>query len=194
MKFGKNILIYATADLLGRGIGFITSPFTTRLLTPEQYGVVPLLMAVWTTISLIQYGGMDWSYPFFRSQKSDELSKKEIMITSTYIATFSLLLVWAAFAIFGLFFPWLQNYANVKRIELLLFLLGLIPSALTGWYLFIKIFTSCIFLCSNYHTWKICWCCSSYTSYDNLCSRKSTYCLAYMYRICKCFSNYFVYK
>jgi O-antigen/teichoic acid export membrane protein len=94
-------------------------------------------MAVWTTISLIQYGGMDWSYPFFRSQKSDELSKKEIMITSTYIATFSLLLVWAAFAIFGLFFPWLQNYANVKRIELLLFLLGLIPSALTGWYLFI---------------------------------------------------------
>jgi O-antigen/teichoic acid export membrane protein len=135
MKLGRNMIIYASADLLGRSIGLIASPISTRLLTPEQYGAAPLLGAVWATIALFQYGGMDSAYPFFRSQAED--NQREIVVTSTVVATLSFGLVWLCFAGCGLIQPWLQTYAKVSQLELIFFLLGLVPGSLIGWYLYL---------------------------------------------------------
>lgn len=137
MKFGKNITIYAIADLLGRSIGLLVSPITTRLLTPEQYGAIPLLTAVWSVVALLQYAGMDWSYPFFKAQDKGNNQWKDILITSTVIATTSFIIIWIIFALVVLLSPILTNYANVTKFELLIFLLGLIPTVLTRWYLYI---------------------------------------------------------
>ena len=137
MKLGKNMIIYAGADLLGRSIGLITSPISTRLLTPDQYGACPLLTAVWSMVALAQYGGMDSAYPFFRAQDKDNQDEKNIFITSTCVATLSLLIVWGIFTLFAITSPWLQNYALVSKLELVLFLLSLVPTCLTGWYLYL---------------------------------------------------------
>lgn len=137
MRLGKNIVIYAIADLLGRAIGLITSPITTRLLTQEQYGAAPLLSAVWAVVALAQFGGMDWAYPFFRAQDTDGKQHDGILITATIVATASFFTVWLVFCLAALIGNRLEDYAGVTRLQLGLFLLGLIPATLTSWYLYI---------------------------------------------------------
>ncbi|WP_434685294.1 lipopolysaccharide biosynthesis protein [Pseudanabaena minima] len=135
MKLRKNLAIYAVSDLLGRSIGLIASPISTRLLTPQQYGAIGLLGAVWSTVALIQYGGMDSAYPFFSVHSKD--NKEQILSISTIIATISFFSLWIVFSTIGLIHPWLQNYAQINKLELFLFLLALIPSSLIGWYLYL---------------------------------------------------------
>lgn len=136
MRLGKNMAIYASADLLGRSIGLLTSPIMTRLLTPKQYGASPLLAAVWAMVVLAQYGGMDWAYPFFRSQDTEDKHQREILVTASIVATFSAFMVWGGFCLVAFVGPWFEDYAGVNKLELSLFLLGLAPAALTGWYLY----------------------------------------------------------
>jgi len=62
----RQFSLFAVADILGLGIGVLVSPITTRLLTPSQYGAVPILAAIWAVFSLMQYGGMDSAFPFFQ--------------------------------------------------------------------------------------------------------------------------------
>lgn len=135
MRFGKNIAIYAGADLLGRSIGLLTSPLTTRLLTPEQYGAFPLLSAIWGMVALAQYGGMDSAYPFFRAQPGN--SERKVIVSASIVATLSVAFICGSFVLLALSWPWLGNYAEVTRLELVLFLLGLAPNALIGWYLYL---------------------------------------------------------
>ena len=136
MRLAKNMAIYAGADLLGRSIGLLTSPITTHLLTPKQYGASPLLAAVWALVALAQFGGMDWAYPFFRAQDTEERNRGKILATASFVATVSALTIWAAFFLVASVGPWLEGYAAVDKRELVLFLLGLGPATLTGWYLY----------------------------------------------------------
>ncbi|MFX1491048.1 MAG: oligosaccharide flippase family protein [Promethearchaeota archaeon] len=129
--------IYAGADLLGRSIGLITSPIMTRLLTPAQYGAVPLLAAVWGLVALAQYGGMDWAYPFFRAQEARDKERQKILVTASFVATISVFMVWGVFSLVASVGTWLTSYAGINRLEMNLFLLGLAPLTLIGWYLYI---------------------------------------------------------
>lgn len=135
MSFTRNISIYAAADVLGAGIGLITSPISTRLLTQDQFGALPLLAAVWAVIALLQYAGMDWALPFFRSQ--NQYDSGRVLVVATTIAGLGGLLVWALFFAVNIMNPWLREYAEVSALELSLFLVGILPSSLLNWYLFI---------------------------------------------------------
>ena len=135
MNVNRNILIYAGADILAAAIGLVTSPIATRLLTQEQYGAIPLLTAVWAVVSLLQYAGMDWAYPYFRVRQ--EGNGRDVLTTSTMIATLGAILVWLIFTLFNLYFPWLKSYANVSSTELAVFLSTILPTSIIGWYLYI---------------------------------------------------------
>ncbi len=135
MSFTRNVAIYAAADVLGAGIGLITSPISTRLLTQEQYGALPLLSAVWAVIALIQYAGMDWAFPFFRSHRQHD--SKKVLVIATMLASIGGLLIWGLFLAANLLTPWLRDYAEVSTLELGLFLLGILPGTLLNWYLYI---------------------------------------------------------
>lgn len=135
MSFTRNVAIYAAADVLGAGIGLITSPISTRLLTQEQYGALPLLSAVWAVVALVQYGGMDWAFPFFRSQAQHGSAK--VLASATILASVGGLLVWGVFFVVNMLTPWLRDYAEVSTLELGLFLLGILPGTLLNWYLYI---------------------------------------------------------
>ncbi len=86
----RSLTWYAGSDFLGKAIGFLVSPLLTRLLTPHQYGVPALLASVWTVLALVQFGGMDWSFPFFRSHARERKDLSGILSTSTVIALGSL--------------------------------------------------------------------------------------------------------
>src|SRR6266571_1682248 len=133
MTLTRNITIYMIADILGSGIGLITSPVTTRLLTPEQYGATPLLMALWSVVALCQFGGMDWAFPFFRANRSAE--RESVTVTATIIATSSAMITFLLFSAVALLLPAVRDYAGVSTWEILAFLAGLLPMAIVSWYL-----------------------------------------------------------
>lgn len=128
---------YGVVDLIARMIGLITSPITTRLLTLSQYGAGPLLSAVWAPVALLQYGGMDSSYPYFRARTDDEAEAKNMLATATFVSSSFTLMLWSIFAVVGLYGFWLSEYASVTKFELFLFMMGVLPASLLYWFLYI---------------------------------------------------------
>lgn len=131
--FVRNIAIFSAVDIAGLGIGLLTSPITTRLLTVEQYGALPLLGAVWSIATIIQFAGMDSAYLLFRARGTHD--NRVLIATSTLVATATVILVWGLFCVFSLGSRWLSDYASVTRIELIAFLLSILPNALVAWHL-----------------------------------------------------------
>ena len=87
-KLRRDLLSYASVDLIARLISLVTSPITTRLLTLGQYGAGPLLYSFWTPISLFQFGGMDSAYPFFKAKLNDSEEDKKLLATATFASHF----------------------------------------------------------------------------------------------------------
>lgn len=133
MSFKKSLLTYGLVDVLSKAIGLITSPISTRLLTMSQYGAGPLLSAVWSPLSLAQYGGMDWAYPFFYARRQSDDDGRRLIASATVVAYVAVLIVWFVFLIFSVTSGWLANYASVTQGELTFFVLGLLPAALIYW-------------------------------------------------------------
>jgi len=131
--FLRNIAIFTLVDVVGLAVGVLTSPITTRLLTVEQYGALPLLGAVWSIFTIIQFAGMDTAYLFFRARGDHDNSV--LVATATLVASATAIVVWAAFCVSNLVYPWLSNYAGVTRIELAAFLVSILPTALMAWHL-----------------------------------------------------------
>lgn len=136
-KLGKDILTYGVIDLVARTIGLITSPITTRLLTLGQYGAGPMLSALWAPLALLQFGGMDSAYPFFKAKTDDPKDAERMLVTATYVSNFFMFLLWGIFSLFALHGVWLSKYAEVSELELLLFVLSILPSGLMGWMLYV---------------------------------------------------------
>jgi O-antigen/teichoic acid export membrane protein len=137
MRLGKNLIIYAGADLASKSIGLLTSPLLTRLLTPDQYGANALLIATWGTITWLQYGGMDNALPFFLAQNDQETHKKQVLVTSTFLTTFWCPIFVALCILAAMTTPYLRNLVGVSPLELGFFLLGVIPLGMMGWYLYL---------------------------------------------------------
>lgn len=136
-KFGKDMLTYAGADLLGSSIGLILSPIFTRLFTPAQYGAQAALAAVWGFVALAQYGGMDSAYPVFRARTDDPAARMRLRVTATLIALVSALVVSGAFVALGAATGALQAFANVGTAEVLAFAATLVPAAAMSWCLYL---------------------------------------------------------
>lgn len=133
MRFARNLAIFTIVDVAGMAVGLVTSPITTRLLTTEQYGAMPLLAAVWSIFIIFQFAGMDTVFGIFRARKG--IDQTAVMVTTTMIGGATVLTVWLLFSIVGFAGPWLADYASISKAELLPFLLGLLPTSLVAWHL-----------------------------------------------------------
>lgn len=137
MPLARNIIVFAVADLIAGSIGLLASPINTRLLTPEQYGAISLLAAVWAVVALLQFGGIDWAFPFFKAQKEYADRERDIIVTASIFSMLSLVVVWLVFGLITLSGSWLKEYAQINTIELILFLLALMPQGLVIWHLYV---------------------------------------------------------
>lgn len=135
--FLKNFLTYSLADILGKSILLILSPLLTRLLTPFQYGALPILTSIWAIISIIQYGGFDFAYQMFRAQTLDEREREKIRVTSTKMAWLFLIGFWLIFSVVTLSTDLLTEFAGITKLELLFFLLAIVPSSIAYWSVFV---------------------------------------------------------
>jgi O-antigen/teichoic acid export membrane protein len=137
VRFFKNLAAYSIADLLGKSILLLLSPILTRLLTHEQYGSIPLLAASWAILAVIQFGGFDFAFQMFRAQTIDEHERERIRITATVMSSAFLFVFWIGLAIFALTTDVVTSFAAVSKIELLFFLLAIIPASLAYWSIYV---------------------------------------------------------
>ena len=128
MKLFKNLLAYSIGDILGKGILIIISPILTRLLLPEEYGAMGLFAAIWGVLSVFQFGGMDASYQFFRTHTTDVNERNRIQVSATYVSIIAFFSIWTLFFLSSFYSEVILNYINISQENLLLLLLGLIPT------------------------------------------------------------------
>jgi O-antigen/teichoic acid export membrane protein len=142
-RFGRDMLVYAGADLLGSSIGLILSPLFTRLFSPEQYGAQAALAAIWGFVGLAQYGGMDSAYSFTRASVSDTDVRRRVLVTASFVAVVSALVVSGAFFAVSLATDWVTGFTGVSRGEVASFAFTLIPGAVMAWFLYVLRFERC---------------------------------------------------
>lgn len=135
-RFARGVFLLAAADLAGRSILFILSPVMTRLLTPAEYGSYALLLSLSYVLALVQYGGMDSAYPFFRASDRGE-NDRRILVTASVVASIAIVVVMSLTAIVGIATGWLPDFTGLGSVEVLLFIAGLLPAALSSWYLYL---------------------------------------------------------
>ena len=136
-RFGKDMVIYATADLLGSSIGLVLSPIFTRLFTPAQYGAQAALGAVWSFVALAQFGGMDSAFPVFRSRTADVEERRRLLVSASFVAVAAALIVSGAFGAVSVATRWVTGFAEVSRRDALSYALTLAPGAVMGWFLYL---------------------------------------------------------
>ena len=136
MSVRRDILTYAAADMTGMAIGLLVTPVSTRLLTPEQFGIAGLLTVVWGFISIARYGAMDFALPMFLAKPSNdaEAHRRSVLWSATNVATLSAIVLCAAFATVCASRPSALRLAEATPRELMIFAAGVLPAALVAWY------------------------------------------------------------
>jgi O-antigen/teichoic acid export membrane protein len=80
----KHTVIYSTADLLSKAVGFFLLPIYTRYLSPSDYGILELLSVSLTIIMILIQQGIQTS--FFRAYsfdyKDSEEERRDVISTS----------------------------------------------------------------------------------------------------------------
>ncbi|HEY6140023.1 MAG TPA: oligosaccharide flippase family protein [Thermoanaerobaculia bacterium] len=135
--FAHSAVLLAGSDLLGRAVLFLISPLLTRLLTPAQYGSYALLLSVAAVLALVQYGGMDAAFPFFRARAADHQAEERIVVTASVVVTASALVIALVACIVAAVTPPLRRLAQLSTTEMLIFCAALFPMAMSGWHQYV---------------------------------------------------------
>lgn len=132
MRFLRNFSTYAIADILGKSVLLLISPFLTRLLTPAQYGSLVLFNALWALVSVLQFIGMDAAFEIYRADTKDESKRALIQGSATRSVYLGFTVLWIVFFASSMTPP-VRNYLGINSTEALFLTLGLIPLFITYW-------------------------------------------------------------
>ncbi len=133
-KVFKNSAFYMLASLLPVAVGFLMLPVYTRYLTPDDYGVVALVLSLQSFLPLIMTLQIHSSISRFYFDYKDDNTKLKIFITTIMVATLTLSLIVLVLLfnyldeILSFIFPKTIGYNDI-------FLLGVFTS-------FVSVFTS----------------------------------------------------
>lgn len=95
----KHTIIYGLGGVISKAVGFLLIPVYTRYLSPNDYGVVAMVMIYITVLEIVLRLGVDSALFKAYFEEPDELSR------GTLVSTSFLFQVVAAVAIFALTFP-----------------------------------------------------------------------------------------
>jgi len=98
LKHGKN---YISADLFTKGLAFLSIPIFTRLLVPEDYGIVAIFTSFVTIFTIIYGLGIRGAIGRYYYEQTDDFDKY-------YGSNLIFILVWGLFLTLCLFFG--KNY------------------------------------------------------------------------------------
>jgi O-antigen/teichoic acid export membrane protein len=134
----KDSMAYGVASILSRFIGFLLMPLYTRILTPEDYGVLNIINITITLVTLFSVLGLDGATHIFYWDNTEEEKRKSVF-SSWYWSQLSISLVIAA-ALFAfsvrlslLLFK-SAEHANMFRLASLILITGILPSVVINWF------------------------------------------------------------
>ena len=136
MKTTRKLSLFAVSDIIGLAIGTVMSPITTRLLTPAQYGAIPVVSAIWVMFAVFQFGTMDYSFPFFSSHSS-KWGKGNVHLTSTRLSVIGASITWRMFGGWLIISGYGTQRAGLQAVEVVVYIVSLLPLILNGWQLYI---------------------------------------------------------
>lgn len=134
----KDSVAYGVASLLSRFIGFLLMPLYTRILTPEDYGVLNIINITITLVTLFAILGLDSSAHVFYWDSTEEKKRKSVfsswfwsqVVISIFIAlllfTFSKKLSHTLFNT--------VEHANKFKLSALILFTGILPSIIINWF------------------------------------------------------------
>lgn len=82
----QSVIVYTIGGLAEQLVGVLVSPLMTRLLSPDQYGVLGLIAAFFSTTALFRVAGMDSAFPYFRLRFAEAENLTVLRNTATYIS------------------------------------------------------------------------------------------------------------
>jgi len=106
-KTFKHTVIYGLGGLISHAVGFLLIPVYTRYLSPNDYGVVAMVMIYITVLEIVMRMGVDSALFKVYFEEKDEDSRRSLVTT-----TFLFQLV-AAGAIFALTFPFSDGLSDL---------------------------------------------------------------------------------
>jgi O-antigen/teichoic acid export membrane protein len=74
----KDSVAYGISSLLSRFIGFLLMPLYTRILTPEDYGVLNIINITITLVTLFAVLGLDSSAHVFYWDTTEDKKRKSV--------------------------------------------------------------------------------------------------------------------
>lgn len=134
-RLSENSLVYGLSGMLGRLIGFLLIPVYTRVLTPEDYGVLALIGLATTIIGMVYQMGFNGA--MIRYYNEYQESQRRVFLGSTFLfqmaatALASLAIVLLSGPICRALFgdASLARYLVVSMAGVWLSLIGNVPSA-----------------------------------------------------------------
>lgn len=134
----QSVIVYTIGGLAEQLVGVLVSPLMTRLLSPDQYGVLGLIAAFFSTTALFRVAGMDSAFPYFRLRFAKPENLTVLRSTATYVATAGLIITASGFLIGSLATDWLPAFFRIEGpLSITLIALWLFVSGINGWYLYI---------------------------------------------------------
>jgi len=130
--------VYGISSILGRAINFLLLPFYTRILSPEDYGVLNIINTTFTIIWLLAVMALDSAAFVYFHDKPEDRFRKSIFASwfwSQLVVAFLF-----AFLLFGFsgmlsngFFG-TQDYQYEFRLISILLLVNLLPNIIWNWF------------------------------------------------------------
>ncbi len=89
INIGKNAIIYGIPDIVAKAVGFVMIPIYTRFLTPEDYGIISMLMLLTSFVGMILPLGINSAFGRFYFDGKDEKEKNVVFSTALLFMTVS---------------------------------------------------------------------------------------------------------
>lgn len=130
-QFVKDSAVYGLTTILARGISFLLLPFYTRVLTPEDYGVIDILTVFAALVCLIAPLEISQALAIFYSDAQGETEKMRVASTALWFTTGAYVL----FALVGLIFsrPLTALMLDAPQ-RLTIFQVALLATSLQGFF------------------------------------------------------------
>jgi len=75
-RVARNTLVYALADLANKGMGFLLIPLYTAFLSPHEYGIVSIGLAVGVGLGVLGLQSMEGGYTRFHFDAVDPVERR----------------------------------------------------------------------------------------------------------------------
>ena len=121
----KNLItdsfVYGFANIVSRFIGFLLMPLYTRILTPQDYGVLNVINITLMLVTMFSVLGLDGASHIFFWDRKDENYRMSVFSTwfwsQAFTSIFLMIVLWLASNTLSLFLFNSSDYTSLFRIS-----------------------------------------------------------------------------